>query len=188
MVRAFTEEQIPDDTVRKILAAANRAPSAGFSQGYAFLVLTDKDDRSKFWTSLNQTPDLRDGNPVKRAPMIVVPLASKEAYMDRYALPDKGWSDRADKRWLVPYWYIDTGFTALLLLLSAVDRGLGAKLFGILPPVVDAFRDQFGIPETYTPIGAIAIGYRDHTLDPDPPWRPKIARRTLDSLVHQGKW
>jgi nitroreductase len=186
MTRAFTDEPIDNETLERLLRAANRAPSAGFSQGWALLVLTEPEDRAAFWMSLGQDP--YSGNPVKRAPVIIVPLASKERYMDRYARPDKGWEDRSERHWPAPYWYIDTGFMALLLLLAAVDEGLGARLFGILPPVIDAFRGKFGIPDHYEPIGAVAIGHRDLTLDPNPPWRPKIRRRPLEEIAHRGRW
>jgi hypothetical protein len=52
----------------------------------------------------------------------------------------------------IPYWYIDTGFTALLILLAAVDEGLGAVSFGS-PDIAD-FRARFGVPDEWTPIGA----------------------------------
>jgi nitroreductase len=187
MTKVFTRDPLPDEMVQRILRAANRGPSAGFSQGYALLALSDLDDRVAFWRALGQT-DLDKGDPVKRAPLIVVPLASKQEYFDRYTRPDKGWSDRDESRWAVPYWYIDTGFTALLMLLAAVDEGIGAQFFGILPPVIDAFRTEFGIPETHIPIGAVAIGNRDVRLDSLAAWKPKIKRKPMDELVHWGKW
>ena len=70
---------------------------------------------------------------MRRAPLIVVPLSNRSAYLDRYAEPDKGWTDRDEARWPVPYWDIDTGFAALLMLLTAVDAGLGACFFGVPP-------------------------------------------------------
>ena len=39
MVRAFTGDPLPTGTAERLLRAAHRAPSAGFSQGYSFLVL-----------------------------------------------------------------------------------------------------------------------------------------------------
>ena len=64
----------------------------------------------------------------------------------------------------MPYWHIDTGFASLLMLLTAVDEGLGACFFGIPPERIAAYRDAFGVPAEYTPIGAVTIGYRapDH--------------------------
>jgi len=187
MTKVFTRDPLPDEMVQRILRAANRGPSAGFSQGYSFLALSELDDRVAFWRALGQH-DLDKGDPVKRAPLIVVPLASKKLYLDRYTQPDKGWTDLDESRWAVPYWYIDTGFTALLMLLAAVEEGIGAQFFGILPPVIDAFRNQFGIPDHYTPIGAVALGNRDVRLDSHPAWRPKIKRRSTEDLVHWGKW
>ena len=145
MVRHFSEEPVDDDTVERILAAALRAPSAGYSQGYALLVLTTAEDRGRFWTSQRPTEGGGGWDPavraaIERAPLIAVALASKNAYLDRYALPDKGWVDRDESRWPVPYWYVDTGFLCLLMLLAAVDEGLGALLFGLIPSDIPAFR------------------------------------------------
>jgi nitroreductase len=39
MVRAFTGEPLPPGVTDRLLRAANRASSAGFSQGYSFLVM-----------------------------------------------------------------------------------------------------------------------------------------------------
>src|ERR1035438_2865081 len=74
---------------------------------------------------------------------------------------DNGWTDRDKSRWPVPYWYIDTGFTALLIPLAVVDEGLGAVFFGIQPGIMADFRTRFEVPGEWTPIDAIAIGYGD---------------------------
>ena len=87
----------------------------------------------------------------------------------------------------MPYWYIDTGFAALLILLAVVDEGLGAVLFGIQPEVMGEFRAEFCVPEEWTPIGAIAVGHSDPANDPVPPARASD-RKTLDELVHRGRW
>jgi nitroreductase len=86
----------------------------------------------------------------------------------------------------VPYWYIDTGFAALLILL-AVDEELGAVFFGIHPAIMADFRMRFGVPAEWTPIGAIAIGYPDPGADPVPPARASN-RKSLGELVHLGRW
>jgi nitroreductase len=190
MVKVFTDRPVEADVTAKILHAANKGPSAGFSQGYAFLTLDEPAQREAFWRSLDQDPHGRE--PIKRASLIVVPLASKEAYLDRYSLDDKGWGDRDESRWLVPYWFIDTGFTAMLMMLAAVNEGVGAQFFGILPPVVDGFRKEFGIPDAYVPIGALAFGYPDEPLierlTKAGVFASKVKRRRLDELVHRGRW
>src|SRR3712207_283086 len=94
-----------------------------------------------------------------RAPLLVVPLSNKSAYLDRYAEPDKGWTDRDETRWAVPYWDVDAGMASLLMLLTAVDEGLGACFFGIPGERVTAFRDAFGVPEDFRPVGCLSVGY-----------------------------
>ena len=92
--------------------------------------------------------------------MVIVPCSSKAAYLDRYAEPDKGWTDRDEARWPVPFWHMDAAMASLLILLTAVDEGLGACFFGIPPEHDGAVREAFGIPDDYDPVGAITLGHR----------------------------
>lgn len=186
MVRAFTHKPLPPGTADQLLRAANRAPSAGFSQGYSFLVLEGTEQTAGLWDVLGDGTSA-EPDPAHNAPLVIVPLAGRGVYLDRYAEPDKGWSDRDEARWPVPYWYIDTGFTALLMLLEAVDEGLGALFFGIPPENMAAFRSAFGVPEEWTPIGAVAVGYPDPAADPGGSARSR-ARKPLSDLVHRGRW
>jgi len=196
MIRAFTGEPLAAGTAERLLKAASRAPSAGFSQGYSFLVLEGKEQSAPLWEMLyeseiseNATEDADPGQvtALSIAPLVIVPLAGKDVYLDRYAQPGKGWTDRDEARWPVPYWYIDTGFAALLILLTVVDEGLGAVFFGLPPENMADFRTQYGVPEQWMPIGAIAIGYPDPAADPVPPARASD-RKSLDELVHRGHW
>lgn len=185
MVRHYSDRPMAPEVVERVLASALRAPSAGFSQGWAFLVLTEPADRARFWpfvpTRVEQTPTMQD------APLVVVPLAHKAAYLARYAEPDKGWEDRAEARWPAPYWYIDTGMAALLMLLTAVDEGLGACFFGIMPEQLGPFRAEFGVPEDYAPIGGLTIGYRADDLPPQGA-RIRDRRRAAADVLHRGQW
>lgn len=191
MVRHFTDEPVATESLERIIAAGLRAPSAGYSQGYAVVVLETPDDRARFWATgsppdVPVTPELQDMmDATRKAPVLVAVLGSKDVYLDRYAKPDKGWTDRAEGRWPVPYWYVDAGFVALLMLLAAVDEGLGALLFGIPPSDIPAFREAFGVPDEYTPIGCVAIGHED----PGAPRRNlSSGRRSSGELVHRGRW
>jgi nitroreductase len=193
MVRAYTSEPVDPAAVHRILAAANRAPSAGFSQGYALMTLEGADQLGPFWRMLSSDAEEESGEgrarieALNQAPLVVVPLSCKDIYLDRYARDDKGWKDRDEAHWPVPYWDIDTGFTALLMLLAAVDEGLGALFFGIPPDLIPQFRTLYGVPEQYVPIGAVAIGHPDPAADPGGSSKV-IKRRTLDDLVHRGRW
>jgi len=192
MVRAYTDEPVSPEVRERILSAANRAPSAGFSQGYALMTLEGPEQLGPFWKLLSsyhgdETNAGPSFDPVTKAPLVVVPLSCKDIYLDRYARQDKGWTDRSEEHWPVPYWDIDTGFTALLMLLAAVDEGLGALFFGIPPHQIPDFRELYGVPEHYLPIGAVAIGHPDPATDKGGSGKV-IKRRTLDDLVHRGRW
>ncbi|MGH3170457.1 MAG: nitroreductase family protein [Trebonia sp.] len=179
MVRTFTSEPVPKDVLDRILANAVRGPSAGFSQGQAFLVLTG-DDLAKFWAVASEAVS----ETAQTAPLVIVPFSSKKVYLDRYAEPDKGWIDRDEARWPVPFWHIDTGMAALLILLTVTDENLGAVYFGIIPEKVAPFREAFGVPDSHEPIGAIAIGYNAEPRARD----LRSRRKPLDHVVHYGQW
>jgi nitroreductase len=185
MVRSYVEQRpISPEVVERILAAAVRAPSAGFSQGWGFLVLDTTEDIARFREAVTPTNEPENWFAAQvRAPLIVVPHANKAAYLERYAEPDKGRTDRDESFWPAPYWDIDTGFASLLMLLTAVDEGLGACFFGIPKERIDAYRLAFAVPERFRPIGAISFGYSDEA--------PKdfgARRRPLTEVVHRGRW
>ena len=187
MVRNYDADRpVPPEVRERLLANALRAPSAGFSQGWAFLVLESAEERARYWaatvTSDEPDPWLAD---MQRAPLLVVALSHRQAYLDRYAEHDKGWTDKDEARWPVPYWHIDTGFAVLLMLLTAVDAELGACFFGVPPERIAPFRAAFGVPEAYTPIGTVSVGYRA----PDRR-SPSLRRghRPMEQVVHRGSW
>lgn len=182
MVRNFDERPVDPDVLARILRNAQRAPSAGHSQGWGFLVLEDAADRERFWSS--QGTKAWTYQSVKKAPVLIVCLSNKEQYLARYAEQDKGWTDKDESRWPVPYWHIDTGFAAMLILLSAVDAGLGALFFGV-PPDQTALREAFAIPADYTAIGVIALGHPQPDV-PSPSL--KRGRRPEADVVHRGRW
>ena len=181
MVRTFDPARpVPREALDQILYAGTRAPSAGFSQGQAWLVLEGA-ELARFW----EFGIMGAGeSAAATAPLVLVPFSCKDVYLDRYARADKGWTDRDEARWPVPFWHIDTGMAAMLQLLTAVDEGLGGFYFGIVPEQVDPFRAAYGVPPEYEPIGAIAIGYDAETAKRD----LKSRRRPLEDLVHYGSW
>ena len=185
MIRHYSDEPISPDVAERIVSSALRAPSAGFSQGWAFLVLTAPEDRARFWpfvpTRVEQTPTMQ------LAPLVIVPMAHKATYLERYAEADKGWEDRAEARWPAPYWFIDTGMASLLILLTAVDEGLDACFFGIPPEQLAPFRSEFGVPDDYAPLGGITVGHRSSDT-PSQPVAVDQRRRGVESVVHRGQF
>jgi nitroreductase len=170
MVRRFDMARaVPRETLGRVLDVARRGPSAGWSQGTEFLVLEGA-----------------AAVPLWEAPVVVVPLAHKQAYLDRYSLPDKAGAGMGEESgWPVPYWEIDAGFATMLLLLAAVDEGLGALFFGLFRDK-EAIVRSAGVPEEYRPIGAVALGYPEAGERSRPSW--KGGRRPFDDVVHFTRW
>jgi nitroreductase len=188
MVRRYDPERpVPVEVVERALANAVRAPSAGFSQGWDFVVLTAAHERDAFWAATTDPGEASDPwlDGIRAAPVLVLCLSDKDAYLDRYAAPDKGWTDRDESRWPVPYWHIDTGMAALLMLLTATDEGLGSLFFGVPPDRHHAVHEAFGIPPGRTVIGVVSIGY----AVPGPK-SPSLRRhrRTGREVAHWGRF
>jgi nitroreductase len=161
MIRTYDPDRpVPREIIDELLGLAVCAPSAGYSQGWHFLVLDDSNSCAAFWAV--STADEHDDNWMTRmrtAQALVICFSDKQAYLDRYAEPDKGLTDRDEAHWPVPYWDVDTGMAALLILLAAHERGLGACLFGIQAEHWDAVRRAFDVPARLRPVGVVSLGY-----------------------------
>ncbi|WP_328993123.1 nitroreductase family protein [Kribbella sp. NBC_01245] len=185
MVRKYDMERaVPAEAVEQILHNAVRAPTAGFSQGWGFLVLDNPEDIARFRTA--GTPEDEPENwfsATFEAPLVIVTHSNKSAYLDRYAKADKGKTDRSEAWWPAPYWDIDTGMAALLILQTAVDLGLGACFFGLPVERIPAYREAFGVPEEFHPIGAVTIGY-----PAEPPRDLSKRRKATDDVIRRGRW
>jgi len=200
MVRRY-DPDVPVDAeaLEAVLAAALRAPSAGFTQGVALVVLATPEERERFWAATvpaaqQQTHDAGarpnrwlDG--MRTAPVLVLVLTSREAYLDRYAEPDKGWTDRDEDRWSAPYWFVDAGMAAMAMLLRAVDLGLGACFFGVPVDRVEAVHAAFGVPADQLNVGVVSLGHPATQGDRGSRGSPaRRVRRPADELVHRGAW
>jgi nitroreductase len=184
MVRTYEDRPVPRETLDRIVANCLRAPSAGFSQGTVYLVLDTPEDIERFRESV--TPDEHKENWLAAnidAPALIVVLSNKDAYLDRYAEGDKGFTDRSDAWWTAPYWDIDAGMGALLGLLTAVDEGLGACFFGMEINRVQHFRTAFDVPDRFHPIGIVSLGY-----GAEPPRDFSSRRKPKGSLVYFGRF
>jgi nitroreductase len=186
MVRAFDGSRVAPDVLERVLDAARRAPSAGNSQGWAFVVLEGPDTK-KFWDVT--LPEDKRGSfrwqQLLDAPVIVLPLADREAYLSRYREPDKAATGLGEAgRWPIPYWQVDTAFATMLLLLAAEDEGLGALFFGVFRGG-DKLLSTLGVPLGLELIGAVAIG---HPAADEPGRSAERPRRPLDEVVHRGGW
>lgn len=159
MVRHFTDEPVAPEAVSRILAAARHAPSAGFTQGQSFVVVTRPDLKRRVAAACDEPSYVAAGfhTFISEAPVLVVPCTSEAAYHRRYQEADKLNDDGAEIAWPVPYWHMDIGCAVMLVLLAAVNEGLAAAFAGA--PRLRPLRDALGIPDEVTPVGVIPIGH-----------------------------
>ena len=189
-VRAYEQRPVPREVLDRVLASVLHAPTAGFTQGNEFLVLNDPAAVAEFWAITDDPADPL--SPEQRAvlpPALILPLSNRAAYLTRYSMPDKaGYGLDQAERWPVPYWDIDAGMASMLILLAAVNEGLGAWFFGIFAGEKEMLA-RFGVPEEFKPIGVIGLGY---SVPSDPNVARgsarRIARRSVEALVHRNGW
>jgi nitroreductase len=186
MIRSYQQARpVPPDALDAVLAAALRAPSAGFTQGISFLVLSSDAERETFWR-LTADADSAWLRGMQTAPVLIAVWTSQQTYLDRYAEPDKGWTDRDPARWTAPYWFVDAGMASMAALLSAVDQHLGACFFGIPVDRVAAVREAFGVPTSQLSVGVISLGYPTSAASTGSPTRRP--RKAATELIHHGVW
>ncbi len=190
MIRRFEQRPIPDEVLRRVLETARHAPSAGFSQGFDFVVLRTPEEVDWFTRT---TDDPADPEPFPgrdsgaAPPCLVLPFADKQAYLARYSLQDKvQFGMDREENWPVPFWTVDTSMAILMILLAAVDEGLGAWYFGITNGEDEVFR-ALGVPESCDLVGVIALGY------PAAGERPRGSvfarrRRAFEEMFRFGRW
>lgn len=190
MVRAFSTRPVDDDVLERVLRTTLSGPSAGNSQGLELLVLNGPEETARYW-DVSLPTERRAGFPWPKlldAPVLVVLVDRPSAYVERYAEDDKartGLGADVDA-WSVPYWYVDGGMGAGLLLLAAVDEGLGALFFGLFDHE-QAVMAALGIPDDRRPIGVVALGHADGSAE-RPSRSSQRPRRPFDESVHRGHW
>lgn len=163
MIRTFEERAVPDATLRRLLHAAQRAPSAGHTQPLELVVTRDAEIRRGLATaswSRGARPDAGDVTVVFCGDLL------REA--ERYGARGAG-----------KYVYTDVAFAALLFMLSATDEGLASAFIGDFHE--EHVQAVLGLPPHVVPIAMVILGYGDE------PSRPRPWRR-LREIVHHDRY
>ncbi|NJN19262.1 MAG: nitroreductase family protein [Oscillochloris sp.] len=185
MVRNFSDQPVAPEALARILDLAHHAPSAGFTQGQAFVVVTDAAKRKAIAALCGEEHYVAEGyDPwISKAPVLIVPCTSEAAYHRRYQEADKVDDDGKEIDWPVPYWHMDVGCAVMVLLLAVVDEGLAAGFAGSWD--LDGLRALLGIPAEMTPVGVIPVGH------PAPDKRStslKRGRKAQAEYTHYEQW
>ena len=188
MVRHFTDEAVAPEVVERMLALARHAPSAGFTQGQAFIVVTRAQLKQEIARLCGEEEYVSGGfHPfVSQAPVLIIPCTSEAAYHRRYQETDKVNDDGSEISWPIPFWHMDIGCAIMILLLAVIDEGLAAGFAGIISlENMDTLRRLLAIPAEITPVGVIPVGHRAPDV-PSPSL--KRGRKADKEYVHYEGW
>ena len=186
-VRSYTGEPVPRETLERIARAARRGPNAGYSQGLRLLVV---DDPATIQTLAGWQEDDRSRNWFGKAAAHILVLTREQDYHDRYNQPDKlAATGGVEVLWPVPFWHVDAGAALMLVLLAALEEGLGAGVYGV-PVEEDArWRELLALPDDLTIVTGVTVG---HPAE-DPDWDRATSafsqrRRKQDEVVKWNRW
>lgn len=190
MVRSFSGALPDDATVRRVLGAAQHAPSAGNTRGWRAVCMIGSKQTAVYWaatTTAEWRARSRRWPGLSRAPVVVALFCSAVAYLERYSEEDKVSSglgiDGGVEAWPVPYWFVDAGFAAMAILLAATNEGLGACFLGNFRGEEDLKR-ALGVPAgEWRYFGAVLFGEPGGSDPPSP-----SLRRSREVMAHNIYW
>lgn len=162
MCRSYEERDVPDEVIERILDLAVRFPSAGHTQPQEFIVVRDRG------TKLKLARAALEQSYVSEAPVVIVVISDTRRSKARYG-------ERGEKFYSI----IDGAFASMLVMLSAINEGLGAAFAGAFND--DEVRAVLGLPRAVRPIGIIPIGYCAEKPQ-------KYPRRGREEVIHYEQW
>jgi coenzyme F420-0:L-glutamate ligase / coenzyme F420-1:gamma-L-glutamate ligase len=186
-VREFTAEPVDSAAVRRAIAAALTAPAPHHSEPWRFAVVESPrartallDDMLAAWTA-----DLRGdgftqeqiarrtrrGEPLRRAPLIIVPCLVAEA---AHAYPDQRRSAAERAMFLVAM-----GAAVQNLLVALAVEGLGSCWVSSTLFCPQAAAGALGLPRGWEPMGAVGVGHPAAPPRPRPDRDPERFLMTL---------
>lgn len=185
MVRNFADKPIDPETIERIVQLTRHAPSAGFTQGQSFIVVTKPELKKAIADTCQEEEYVKSGFDafISKAPVLLIPCTSEMAYHRRYQQPDKVDKDGNEIEWPVPYWFMDIGCAVMIALLAAIDEGLVTAFAGSKD--LKTLRGLLNMPDEVTPVGVIAVGYRAQDV-PSPSL--KRGRKADAEYVHYEGW
>jgi nitroreductase len=170
---AFLDKPVKADELRALFEAARWSPSCYNDQPWNFIYALRKDNSS--FERLLETLVPQNQEWARQAPVLVISVARK-AFRHNGQPNSHSWHD--------------IGLATALLALQATAQGLCVHIMAGFDK--EKARATLGIPESFEPVSAIAIGYSaDPAVLPERLQARENAPRTRllqDSFVFHGSW
>jgi len=171
-LRAYSDKAVDKETLHRVFEAARWAPSASNEQPWHFIFATKEnpEDYARVLSSI------KEGNQTwaQHAYVLIITVASKVR------------ADGRENR----HAFHDVGQAVAHLTLQAQQEGLYLRQMGGFD--AEKAREYLGIPETFEPVTAIALGYPGDPENLPEQLRAREAaprtRKALSEIVFSGKW
>jgi nitroreductase len=161
-IRNFKKQNIPQESVTKLIEAASYAPSAGKIQPWQFVIVRNPTIKKKLAESaLNQ-------HHIEQAPVVIVVCADEKR-------SSMGYSTRGRTLYCLQ----DTAAAAQNILLTAYSLGLGTCWIGAFNE--EEAKEVINAPEGIRPVAMIPVGVPDQ--------KPRQrARKLLSQITHHNSF
>jgi coenzyme F420-0:L-glutamate ligase/coenzyme F420-1:gamma-L-glutamate ligase len=166
-VREFTGDPVDGEAVRRAIAAALTAPAPHHSEPWRFAVLDSAESRTALldamldawqadlrgdgFTEEQIARRIRRGEPLRKAPLIIVPCLVADA---AHAYPDQRRSTAERSMFLVAM-----GAAVQNLLVALAVEGLGSCWVSSTLFCQPVAGSALGLPERWEPMGAVGVGH-----------------------------
>ena len=158
-VRSWEDKPVPEELVKKILAAAMQAPSARNQQAWQFIVLTER-------KVLDEVAKTAPGaKPAEKAPLGIIVCG-----------------DMSLETATAGYWVQDCAAASMSILIAAYSLGLAGVWTAGYPNMdrANGLARIVGLPENVIPLSMILLGYEES--------RPALENRFKEERVHYNHW
>ena len=168
------DRQVSSEQVMALVEAARWSPSCFGDQPWRYIVC-DRKSNETAWN--NAYSCLSEGNQTwaKNAPVLMLSIA--DSIMSRTGKPNR-WGQH------------DTGAASMSLCIQATELGLMVHQMGGFD--VDKSRDLFSVPEQYTPMAMMTIGYQLPLENIDGELKEREiagrSRKPLNMNFFEGTW
>ncbi len=194
-VRSFRPDPIPDEVLARLLAAAHRAPSVGFSQPWDFILVRDEHTRGRvrelFGKARRAEACLFDGGRGSEYPCVELDSISTAPLNLCVACDPTRGGPKVLGRLTVPEADLYSACLAVEnLWLAARAEGVGVDWVSLLHGA--ELREVLGIPPHVVPVAYLALGYPKDGF-PEKPllesagWGGRLPLRSLVSYEEWGR-
>jgi len=179
-IRAFTAEPVDAEAIRRAIATALTAPAPHHSQPWRFVILSSAAARTALLDAMREAwiadlrrdgfteeqiaRRLRRGEPLRQAPLIVVPCLVADA---AHEYPDERRSAAEQAMFVV-----SMGAAVENLLIALAVEGLGSAWISSTLFCQDVAARAMDLPDGWRPMGAVAVGHPAEQPRPRPPRDP----------------